>query len=102
LSNAARAGVPQVLVPHLLDQFFWASRVAPLQIGPRPIPRGRLDVARLSAALRELVGNTRYAEAARLLSRQVIHDRVDRAVSALESLAAGGRSGPDGVAVAAR
>jgi hypothetical protein len=48
------------------------------------------------------VGNTRYAEAARLLSRQVIHDGVDRAVSALESLGAGGRSGQDGVAVAAR
>jgi vancomycin aglycone glucosyltransferase len=34
----ARAGVPQVILPHILDQFFWARRVAELGIGPPAIP----------------------------------------------------------------
>jgi vancomycin aglycone glucosyltransferase len=34
----ARAGVPQVVLPHVLDQFYWASRVGGLRLGPRPLP----------------------------------------------------------------
>ena len=35
---AARAGVPQVLLPHILDQFYWAHRVERIGIGPRAVP----------------------------------------------------------------
>ena len=35
---AASAGVPQLLVPHLLDQFYWAHRVEQLGLGPRGLP----------------------------------------------------------------
>jgi vancomycin aglycone glucosyltransferase len=34
----ARAGVPQVVLPHLLDQYYWARRVERLGLGPRPLP----------------------------------------------------------------
>jgi len=42
-TTAARAGVPQVIVPQLADQPYWASRVAALGIGvahdgPAPTP----------------------------------------------------------------
>jgi vancomycin aglycone glucosyltransferase len=35
---AARAGVPQVLLPHILDQYYWAHRVEALGLGPRALP----------------------------------------------------------------
>jgi UDP:flavonoid glycosyltransferase YjiC (YdhE family) len=35
---AARAGVPQIVLPHLLDQFYWARRVEQLELGPRGLP----------------------------------------------------------------
>jgi vancomycin aglycone glucosyltransferase len=35
---AAAAGVPQVILPHILDQFYWAHRVARLGLGPRALP----------------------------------------------------------------
>ena len=35
---AAAAGVPQVILPHVLDQFYWAHRVERLGIGPRALP----------------------------------------------------------------
>jgi vancomycin aglycone glucosyltransferase len=56
-TSAARAGVPQVVVPHLLDQFYWARRVRDLGLGPDPIPRRRLTRAGLALALRALRDN---------------------------------------------
>ena len=35
---AARAGAPQVLLPHILDQYYWAHRIAQLGLGPRAMP----------------------------------------------------------------
>jgi UDP:flavonoid glycosyltransferase YjiC (YdhE family) len=35
---AARAGVPQVILPHILDQYYWAHRVEELGLGPRGLP----------------------------------------------------------------
>jgi vancomycin aglycone glucosyltransferase len=49
-TTAARAGAPQVVVPRIADQPYWASRVAELGIGaahPDPVP----TAASLSAAL---------------------------------------------------
>ena len=34
---AARAGVPQVILPHLLDQYYWANRIDRLGLGPRAL-----------------------------------------------------------------
>jgi UDP:flavonoid glycosyltransferase YjiC (YdhE family) len=52
---AASAGVPQLIVPHLLDQFYWAHRVEQLGLGPRGLPASLLtaDILadRLDAAL---------------------------------------------------
>jgi UDP:flavonoid glycosyltransferase YjiC (YdhE family) len=46
-----RAGIPAVVVPHILDQFFWGQRVFELGVGQRPIPRAKLSVDNLSRAL---------------------------------------------------
>jgi vancomycin aglycone glucosyltransferase len=56
-TTAARAGVPQIVVPHVLDQFYWARRVQLLGLGPPPIPRRRLTADRLAAAIAETVEN---------------------------------------------
>lgn len=50
---AFRAGMPQVVVPHIADQPYWARRVHELGCGPKPLPRKRFDVARLGRALDE-------------------------------------------------
>jgi vancomycin aglycone glucosyltransferase len=56
-TTAARAGVPQLLVPHVADQFHWAHRVQRLGLGPPALPRRRLDAERLAEALRSLRDN---------------------------------------------
>ena len=46
--TAARSGRPQVVVPHLVDQFDWASRVHARGLAPKGLPKTKLNVARLT------------------------------------------------------
>jgi len=64
-TTAARAGVPQILIPHVLDQFHWAHRMQRLGLSPPPIPRRRLDVDRLCATLRAVQDNEVLTQRAR-------------------------------------
>lgn len=50
-ATAARAGVPQVIVPHVTDQFYWATQIFRRGLGPEGIWRVRLTQDRLAAAL---------------------------------------------------
>ncbi len=50
---AARAGVPQVIVPHIADQFYWGDQVARAGLGARPVPRVQLTAGRLANAIAE-------------------------------------------------
>ncbi len=53
-TTAARAGAPQVIVPQVADQLYWAGRVAALGIGAAhdgPVP----TAGSLSAALGEVL-----------------------------------------------
>jgi len=48
---ALRAGVPSAVIPHTADQFTWGRRVYELGVGAKPLPRKRLTVDKLSAAI---------------------------------------------------
>jgi vancomycin aglycone glucosyltransferase len=63
-TTAARAGVPQVVVPHVVDQYYWGRRIRLLGLGPPPIPRRRLDAIQLAETLEAVVGNELLAERA--------------------------------------
>jgi vancomycin aglycone glucosyltransferase len=63
-TTAARAGAPQILVPHVLDQFHWAARVARLGLGPPALPRRGLSAQRLAEAIASVRDNEIVAERA--------------------------------------
>jgi UDP:flavonoid glycosyltransferase YjiC (YdhE family) len=50
--TSARAGVPQILVPHGADQFFWGRQIEKLGVGPEAIHKSRFSRERLIAAIR--------------------------------------------------
>ncbi len=54
-ASAARAGAPQVIVPHGGDQFGFARWAHQLGIAAAPIPRGRLTAEGLERALAEVM-----------------------------------------------
>ncbi len=54
---AFQAGIPAVVIPHIIDQFIWGIKVHELGVGPRPIPRAKLTGDNLAAAFKAAVNN---------------------------------------------
>ncbi len=65
------AGVPSILTPFMGDQPFWAQRVYRLGVGPRPIPRRRLTVERLSEAIRVTITDVEMRQSAARLGERI-------------------------------
>jgi vancomycin aglycone glucosyltransferase len=55
--TAAWAGIPQVVLPQLSDQFRWSERIWTLGLGPRPISKNKLTVETLGLAIQEAISN---------------------------------------------
>ena len=53
-ASGFRAGIPMLVIPHIIDQFIWGNKVAQLGVGPKPIPRTKLNTENMAAALREI------------------------------------------------
>lgn len=62
---AARAGVPQIVVPHCVDQLYWGHQIHERGLGSRPIPRASLTAARLARAIGEVLSRPDVSEQAR-------------------------------------
>jgi vancomycin aglycone glucosyltransferase len=79
---AVRAGVPQVIVPHILDQFYWSERMHQLGVAPAPFSRKQLGARRLAEALRWCL-RPEPQQRARELAAGLRTDGVERAVEFL-------------------
>lgn len=85
-ASAARAGVPQIIVPHFGDQFYWGHRVHRSGLGPAPLSRSRLNAARLGAAIGTTFADTRtHARAQELGRRLRTVDTIAAAVAVIEA-----------------
>lgn len=71
LTAAARAGVPQLIIPHLLDQYFWGKRVMTLGIGYSLNSRRGLNFSSITKKLSDLLGSDTCRQAARQLAAQI-------------------------------
>lgn len=84
---AASAGVPQVILPHLLDQFYWAHRIEQLGLGPRALPVDLItaDILtdRLDAAIHDAGTRKRAAAMGPLVAAR---NGADAAVDLIEQL----------------
>lgn len=82
-----RAGIPALIIPHVIDQFYWGQRVHELGAGPKPISRSKLDVEGLAEALTELISNGSLRDTASRLGEQIRSEHgVDEAVSLIEKV----------------
>lgn len=68
---ALRAGIPQIVVPHLGDQPYWGRRMHELGVAPRPVGKPKLTAEKLATAIREVTGDPRYGAAAAALGALV-------------------------------
>jgi vancomycin aglycone glucosyltransferase len=70
-TTAARAGVPQLIVPHVFDQFYWGRRIRELGVGLALPSRRGLCAEPLAEALGELLDQELVAERARELGARL-------------------------------
>jgi len=85
--TALRAGVPSVIVPHLADQFFWASRVAKLGAGLEAPGRAKVTAARLQKSITRAMDDASLAERARRLGAELdAQEGLSRAAEVLEAI----------------
>ncbi|GHV64570.1 glycosyl hydrolase [Spirochaetia bacterium] len=68
--SAARSGKPQMVLPLLLDQFYWGSRVGDLGLGPRNIKIG-ISKKALKKKVLDLVNNPAYQKNAAALGEKI-------------------------------
>jgi sterol 3beta-glucosyltransferase len=79
-----RSGVPSIVVPHVFDQAFWASRVAALGVGPAPLPRPQLTAERLAEAICQAIEQAALRTRAQAVGSQI---RAERGVAnAIDSI----------------
>lgn len=67
-------GIPSVVVPHVFDQFTWATLAAKLGVAPQPVPASRLTAPGLADAISEAVGSEALLSNARLLAQRLAHE----------------------------
>ncbi len=84
---ALRAGVPTIVLPHAVDQFFWGSRVAALKVGPRPLPLDKVTTDRLAEGVRQIVHDPIIRSNAHALGQALSReDGVATAVEIIQAL----------------
>jgi len=82
--TALSAGVPNIVIPHFGDQYFWGRRVAELGAGPEPIARKKLSVERLTQAISAATTDRKIMERASAIGSQIrAEDGVGRAVEVI-------------------
>lgn len=82
--NATRAGVPQVIIPHMGDQYFWGRRLHELGVSPAPIPRKEMTATRLTNAIMATRDPVLVSKAAKLGKTLAAEDGVSAAIASLE------------------
>ena len=69
--SAARSGKPQLVVPLLLDQYYWSHRVKTLGLGPGKVKIKSISRKQLERKILDLLNNEYYFYKARQLGELV-------------------------------
>lgn len=85
--TAIRAGVPSVIVPHLADQFFWASQIEELGVGVAGQARTKITPAKLGAALARTDSDAMRERVQALAVALAAEDGTKQAADVIEAIA---------------
>ncbi len=71
--TAARSGIPQFILPQIIDQYYWGNQIHKQGMGPKPVIPKKITVEKLAAAM-DALKNGNYRTKAELLSRSMQHE----------------------------
>ena len=85
-ASGAISGVPQIIVPHILDQYYWGQKVYESNLGPKPIGRSKLTAKRLAAAIQECLSNNLLIQTSKAAAEVIKEqDSIGMTVAELEA-----------------
>ncbi|MCE7993685.1 MAG: glycosyltransferase family 1 protein [Roseivirga sp.] len=90
--TAAVAGIPQLVIPHITDQFYYGQSVFENELGPKPVPFKRLNGKNLAAALTEL-RQPQYKKKAQEFGGSMELDGTDKTLDLIEQYGSGTNTG---------
>ncbi len=74
-ATAARAGVPQIIIPHMTDQYYFAEQIPQFGIAPQSIWRKHLTARRLANAINAAISDAGMQQRCRSLAEKLArHD----------------------------
>ena len=92
-ASSAVSGVPQIIVPHILDQYYWGHQIYQSKLGPKPIWRSQLTAKKLAAAIRECLSNQQIRKRAKEAS-EAIREKNSLEIAVREILKSGSQRLP--------
>jgi UDP:flavonoid glycosyltransferase YjiC (YdhE family) len=88
MGASLRAGIPQIVVPFVGDQFFWGLQVEKRGVGPKCVPHKGLTAAKLGAAIGTVLSDAAMRQRAKALGEQVRAEKgLARAADIIENTA---------------
>ncbi|MCP3874629.1 MAG: hypothetical protein GY699_15925 [Desulfobacteraceae bacterium] len=73
-ATATISGVPQIIIPHILDQYCHGQQIYLSKLGPKPIWRSKLTTEKLVPALKEALFNPKIKQAANKVKESIDPD----------------------------
>lgn len=70
-ASRAFSGVPQIIVAHALDQYYWGNQVFRSSLGPKPIWRSKSTSHKLADAIHECISNDSMRQKAKTASEMI-------------------------------
>ena len=86
-AEGLRAGIPNIIVPFILDQPFWGKRVHAMGLGPEPVPQKKLSADRLANAIRSAVSDRKIQAQANAIGKAIrAEDGIANAVAVVKQI----------------
>lgn len=87
-ATAIYSGIPEIVIPHITDQFYWANRVYELNLGPKPIRSQDLSEDALVNAIISVKNNyEQYSNSSKLLSNKLQAEKgLDKTVELINNI----------------
>lgn len=64
-------GCPSLIIPHIIDQYFWNNTLFQLGIGPKGIPVRKINIQRILPLINDLWSNKTYRKNAERIAKQI-------------------------------
>lgn len=86
-ASAFAAGIPQLIIPHIIDQYVWGNLVHEKSAGPKPIARSKLTSENLALSILACIQDATFASTAADLGARIRQENgIERAIQLIESV----------------